>query len=222
MASSPGRANTSHASMDIDEGDPTQNGQTLTNPLFTPSGTAPPTNYPQNKTDSETPPQVLTQREECPNLYETDDNEPPADSDPECPNVTLSAAEKRELRCPWARSLIDTSNSDVESSKKWCLKGLLTLVDIGNEYYIAKFANADDFHHVLMQGPCMIGENYLTIRRWKPNFDPFTDEAKVLMAWIRIPELSMEYFHEGFLRRVGSLVGRVIRVDRTTIVADRG
>ncbi|KAL8141026.1 hypothetical protein V2J09_007047 [Rumex salicifolius] len=104
----------------------------------------------------------------------------------------------------------------------WSLKGTLSLIDIGNAHYVARFSNADDYIHVLSEGPWMIGDNYLVIRRWMPNFDPFSDKTKVLTAWIRIPGLSLEYFHGGFLKRLGSLIGKVTKVDATTLKADRG
>jgi len=45
-----------------------------------------------------------------------------------------------------------------------------------------------------MQGSWMIGDNYLTIRKWVPNFVPDEEPIRKLMAWIRIPNISMEYF----------------------------
>ncbi|KAL8167113.1 hypothetical protein V2J09_008612 [Rumex salicifolius] len=130
------------------------------------------------------------------------------------PTVRQAVNEKRELQRPWARSLIihlfdrDPVYIQLERQleQKWALKGTLTLVDIGNDYYIAKFTNKDDFYHVQTQGPWMIGGNYLMIRRWTTNFNPYQDVAQVLTAWIRMLGLSMEYFHEGYLRQLGSLV----------------
>ncbi|KAL8159842.1 hypothetical protein V2J09_001379 [Rumex salicifolius] len=55
-----------------------------------------------------------------------------------------------------------------------------------------------------------------------PNFDPFSDKAKILTSWVRIPGLSLEYFHGEFLKRVGGIIGKVIRVDATTLKADMG
>ncbi|KAL8138045.1 hypothetical protein V2J09_004046 [Rumex salicifolius] len=56
----------------------------------------------------------------------------------------------------------------------------------------------------------MIGDNYLMIHRWKPNFDPFSDKVKILAAWIRIPGLSLDTSMRGSYRAW------------TTLQADRG
>ncbi|XP_010684971.1 uncharacterized protein LOC104899471 [Beta vulgaris subsp. vulgaris] len=72
------------------------------------------------------------------------------------------------------------------------------------------------------EGPWMIGESYLTIRRWVPNF--IADEApiKTLTAWVRIPHLSVEYFDKQILHKIGSKIGKVIKIDRNTESMDRG
>ncbi|KAL8161239.1 hypothetical protein V2J09_012728 [Rumex salicifolius] len=53
---------------------------------------------------------------------------------------------------------------------KWKPKGEFTAIDIGFEYYVIKFQNMEDLAHVMANGPWLIGENYLTIQRWRPNF----------------------------------------------------
>ena len=80
----------------------------------------------------------------------------------------------------------------------------------------------EDYDFVLTQGPWMIGDSYLTIRRWVPNF--VSDEApiKTLTAWVRIPHLSIEYFDKQVLHKIGVKIGRVVKIDRNTESMDRG
>lgn len=68
----------------------------------------------------------------------------------------------------------------------------------------------------------MIEDNYLTIRKWVPNFIPDEAPIKVLTAWVRIPNLSVEYFDGNFLHKIGSKIGKVLRIDKTTANAERG
>ncbi|XP_021757939.1 uncharacterized protein LOC110722976 [Chenopodium quinoa] len=56
--------------------------------------------------------------------------------------------------------------------KKWNIRGELSLTDIGCDYYIARFTNQADYNYVLTQGPWLLDDNYLTIRKWIPNFVP--------------------------------------------------
>lgn len=105
--------------------------------------------------------------------------------------------------------------------RKWSHKGDLTLTNIGFKFYIARFTNAD-YQHFLTQGPWMIDDNYLTIRKWIPNFILDDNPPKALTAWVRIPHLAVEYFDSTFLKKIGSKIEKILRIDKTTVQAMRG
>lgn len=71
----------------------------------------------------------------------------------------------------------------------------------------------------------MIGDNYHHVQRWKPIFmAEKAKKAKItsLPVWVRILLLPIEYYSEGWLRRVGNRIGRMIKVDATTLIPSRG
>lgn len=162
----------------------------------------------------------------------SDDDEMPVDmiDDPKCPIILLSKEEKKRLRQPWKHALIiKMFNGKIgymslikRLKRKWELKGGLTLTDIGHEYFIARFSLLEDYNHVISQGPWMLDDNYLTIRKWVPNFIPDDLPMRYLTAWVRIPNLSVEYFDKDFLKRLGSKIGKVTRIDHNTALAQRG
>lgn len=163
---------------------------------------------------------------------ESDDDMPSEDldEDSKCPVILLSKEEKKTLRKPWKISLIikmfDKNIGYMtlmrRLSKKWQLKGEFSLTDVGCSYYIDRFSNLEDYNHVLLNGQWLIDDHYLTIRTWVPNFIPDNEPIKFLTAWVRIPHLAVEYFDSSFLHRVGSKIERVIKVDKTTAMAERG
>lgn len=77
--------------------------------------------------------------------------------------------EKRRLRQPLKRDLIikmfDSKIGYMSLMKRLKRKGGLILTDIGHEYFIARFSCIDDYNYVLTQGPWMLDDNYLTIRK---------------------------------------------------------
>ncbi|PWA44555.1 hypothetical protein CTI12_AA523610 [Artemisia annua] len=105
--------------------------------------------------------------------------------------------------------------------QKWSLKGSLSLIDIGYDYYVAKFTNMDDYNYVLTQGPWMINDGYLTVRKWVHDFVPDDSPLRFLTAWIRIPFLSVEYLDANFLKRLRDKIGKIVRVDHTTATVER-
>ena len=162
----------------------------------------------------------------------SDDDEFPEGmiDDPKCPIILLSKEEKKRLRQPWKHALIiKMFNSKIgymslmkRLKRKWELKGGLTLTDIGHDFFIARFSCLDDYNHVLTQGPWMFEDNYLTIRKWIPNFIPTDCPMRFLTAWVRIPHLSVEYFDQAFLNKIGNKIGKVMRIDQNTAFAQRG
>ncbi|KAJ8435311.1 hypothetical protein Cgig2_026403 [Carnegiea gigantea] len=119
-----------------------------------------------------------------------EDDEPPEFDDPTCPTILLTAQEKRILRELWRNALIirmfDKGIGFLQLKRrlktKWALKGDFSLIDIGHEYYVTRFTNMDDYEHVMMNGPWMLGDNYV-VREWVPNFVPEEDTITRLMAW---------------------------------------
>lgn len=105
---------------------------------------------------------------------------------------------------------------------KWSIKGELALTDIGCQYYIDRFTNEADYQYVQTQVPWLIDDKYLTILKWVPNFVSDEPPINVLTAWVRIPNLSVEYFDINFLHQIGSKIGKDLRMDKTTTQAERG
>ena len=68
----------------------------------------------------------------------------------------------------------------------------------------------------------MIFNHYLTVSQWQPNFDPNQNLLRNLLVWVRMPCLPIEYFDYNFLMRVGSKLGKPVKVDDSTSVVSRG
>lgn len=68
----------------------------------------------------------------------------------------------------------------------------------------------------------MIGDNYLHVQRWRPNFCAMDAKISSLPVWVRFPDIPLEYFDEEWLRRVGDELGKTIKVDNTTRATTRG
>lgn len=161
-----------------------------------------------------------------------DDDLGPEDLEPDdrCPVILLTKEEKKQMRQPWKNSLIikmfDGNLGYMglmrRLKKKWNIRGELALTDIGHKYFIARFTNKADYNYVVTQGPWMLDDSYLTIRKWVPNFVPDDSPITVLTAWVLIPNLAVEYFDINFLNKIGSKIGKVLRVDRNTAQAERG
>ncbi|CAN1163136.1 Putative ribonuclease H protein At1g65750 [Linum perenne] len=103
----------------------------------------------------------------------------------------------------------------------WGKKGRLWVWDIGYGHYVAKFMEAEDYERALFEGPWMVGDHYIVSEEWRPNFEPAHAQVNNLRVWVRLPNLSIEYFDAAILRLIGDRIGRTIRIDHTTLTGTR-
>ncbi|XP_017972900.1 PREDICTED: uncharacterized protein LOC18612588 [Theobroma cacao] len=160
--------------------------------------------------------------------FESDEDE--FRSDIEGPYISLTRADKERIRKPWRKTLtIKLLGRDISYTylcnrvkQLWSLKGEFQAVDLDNGYYCFKFSNKSDHRHVLSKGPWIIADHYLTIRRWSPGFR--SDEASIdsVAAWIRLPGMPLEFYDKEMMSKIGNLLGKTLKIDRTTSYAISG
>ncbi|KAI9098546.1 hypothetical protein K1719_025171 [Acacia pycnantha] len=90
----------------------------------------------------------------------------------------------------------------------WKLKGSYQMVDMEGGFYCTTFALEEDYIKVLTGGPWMVYGAYLTVQPWSLEFDAKTGAISKVVAWIRIPGLSIRYYHKSTLRAIGALFGK--------------
>lgn len=80
----------------------------------------------------------------------------------------------------------------------------------------------EDYDLVLDKGPWFIGEHFLSIRPWIPNFRSCSADVSSIAVWVRLTELPIEYYQVEALKEIGSTIGKVLRIDTHTALEARG
>lgn len=142
------------------------------------------------------------------------------------PTVALEPFECQTLWQPWKRALILKLIGRNISLKQrlqdlWCFRWGFELVDLDGGYFIVRFYSKVNYDHALSQGPWITSGHYLTIIKWRPNFDPLTAMISSTSVWVHFPNLPIEFFNEEVLRRIGNLIGHTVKIDPTTISTAR-
>ncbi|KAF7844636.1 putative RNA-directed DNA polymerase [Senna tora] len=109
--------------------------------------------------------------------------------------------------------------------KLWQRKGSgpSQIIDLENGYFAVSFTNQDDYLYAFQEGPWLIADHYLIVQRWRPNFDPYNgNEVTKIAAWVRVPNLPLEFYNAKCLCRVGNLIGKTLKIDPTTSITSRG
>ncbi|BFG35690.1 hypothetical protein CerSpe_219640 [Prunus speciosa] len=146
------------------------------------------------------------------------------------PSIQFSERAMERLCKPWQNALIikllgrsHTYNYlHARLQQKWSLKGGWKLVDLVNDYFVVKFELEDDLNFVLTGGPWIIAGQYLVMQKWRPGFCPATAKITRMAAWIRVSALQLECFDVWSLKRIGNLVGKLLKIDSLTTSQNRG
>lgn len=145
-------------------------------------------------------------------------------------NVIPSKKEEKRLRRPWKKTLIIKllgKKIGFGFLKKkidaiWANAGTVQLIDLGNEFFLARLSTLEDFEFALTGGPWMIFDHYLTVRQWQEDFNLHLEGISKIAAWVRFPDLPIEFYDQEFLTIMGNKIGKTLKVDLTTTMQTRG
>lgn len=99
------------------------------------------------------------------------DSEDEGEDDARCPRVRFSAAEKASFWKPWRFSMIckvlgKRVGFNFLASKLykfWQRNGTMKLIDLSNDFYLARFLNRGDYLAALQGGPWMVADHLLSV-----------------------------------------------------------
>ncbi|XP_023888176.1 uncharacterized protein LOC112000309 [Quercus suber] len=144
--------------------------------------------------------------------------------------VKFSKELKQKIRSPWYKALIvkvygrpvGLSFQQNKLLSLWRPAGRLDCVDLSHGFFLTRFSLREDYEVTLKRGPWFIGEHFLSIRPWEPDFSPATANVSSVAVWIRLNELPIEYYHAEALLQIGKAIGNVLRVDTHTASETKG
>ena len=93
---------------------------------------------------------------------------------------------------------------------------------LGNGFFLTRLSLREDYENILKRGPWFIGEHFLSIRPWEPDFRSETASVTSVAVWVRLNELPIEYYNSEALYHIGKTIGNVLRVDTQTAKEARG
>ena len=100
--------------------------------------------------------------------------------------------------------------------------GRMDCIDIGNDFFLIKFELQSDLEVVLKEGPWFVGQHFLAIRKWEPEFKAEEASLSFVAVWIRLFELPIEFYDPIILKKIGRAIGLVLHIDTHTANGARG
>lgn len=146
------------------------------------------------------------------------------------PEIPLTDEEWETWSKPWRHTLIvkvlgKRVNFQVMENKlqrSWVKVGKIKIIDAADDYYLVCFTAKEDYMHALFEGPWKVADHYLVVQHWRPFFSLTAEMSQKIAVWIHISKLPIELCNERFLRRIGSSLGTMLKVDKLTSLHSRG
>ncbi|KMT00122.1 hypothetical protein BVRB_1g019440 [Beta vulgaris subsp. vulgaris] len=154
---------------------------------------------------------------------------PPCMSNEDSIFVPISEEEYVDISEPWKNALIckivgrsfSKEFLTIELAKLWQWKGNLKLITLGKGFYSVKCPDADTCATVLAGGPWNILGSHIWVQYWEPGFKPSQAKINTVPRWVMLPELPIEFFNQKMLEKIGSTLGRVLKVDAHSLSGER-
>ncbi|XP_058725648.1 uncharacterized protein LOC131596932 [Vicia villosa] len=104
----------------------------------------------------------------------------------------------------------------------WVRKGVITIINLSNEYFLVTFTNDDDRNAALKKFHWFVYDHYLTVKEWSPNFHQGSGTIEKVEVWVRIAGLPIEYYDPRVLKFMGNRIRKSLKVDKNTLLQGRG
>lgn len=101
--------------------------------------------------------------------------------------------------------------------KLWSRVQPYELIDLQNDHFLVRFLEMRNYDFVLNNGHWVLFRHYLTIQKWRPEFNQFENPIKRIAIWIRVPGLPIEYYEEHLLWKIGNAVVKILKFYMNTI-----
>nr|XP_023906017.1 uncharacterized protein LOC112017803 [Quercus suber] len=138
--------------------------------------------------------------------------------------------ELKEIQRPWARALIvkvygrATGLNFLQAKllSMWKPVGRLEVADIEHGFFLVRLSLREDVENVLKKGPWFVGDHFLSVRPWEPDFKPDSANVSSIAVWIRLSGLPIKYYNAKALQHIGKAIRNVLRIDTFTAAESRG
>ncbi|KAL8511866.1 hypothetical protein ACS0TY_018340 [Phlomoides rotata] len=114
----------------------------------------------------------------------------------------------------------DKPYSTFELGKKlhevWHMKGNLELIPHTRGYYTIRFSLLEDRDRIFKMRHWLLQPGAFHLQSWVQDFNPNMVCSSLARVWVRIMDLSMEYWQPSIHEAIASAFGTLIRIDDRT------
>lgn len=95
----------------------------------------------------------------------------------------------------------------------WGISSEIRVVPLGKGFYNIQFLNLEEKTRVFSRSVWNLNPGSISLRRWTPDFNPYKLNSSIAEVWVRIYELSLEYWSPKLILGIASAVGNPVKID---------
>lgn len=103
----------------------------------------------------------------------------------------------------------------------WKLRGSVEMLDVGPNLFIVWNLEQAKREEILTIGPWKVAGQFMSIRKWFPEFDPST-YVDTAITWVRVQNLPPQFYRESILLQIACGLGEPIKTDANIFWKERG
>ncbi|XP_026662514.2 uncharacterized protein LOC103712550 [Phoenix dactylifera] len=138
--------------------------------------------------------------------------------------VEIPSEEGELARAAWRDTMVIVRSAGCRVPVEWiCRVRVVGKLDydveeflMSNETFAFRFRTGSDREAAMEAGPWLVASQLLAMERWRPNFVPDDRQLSRLVVWLKLPNLSMEYWTKGLIWNIAVKAGRPLALDKIT------
>lgn len=152
------------------------------------------------------------------------------DGNPLLPKLSVDPTFLEQLSDPWRKAIVikllgrsvGFKALKLCIEKLWKPRGEMSVLDLGNDYFLVKFDLKKYLNMVISGRPWLVQGHYLTMRISTPDFNPNISSIELTLAWVRFPNLLVIYYDNDFIRALAMAIGTPVQIDENTSLDLKG
>lgn len=104
----------------------------------------------------------------------------------------------------------------------WRLQNQWKVIPLGRGFFNIQFGSSEDRGRASTHGIWNVKPGTLRLTRWTPNFNPYKLSTSITQFWIRIYELSIEYWYSSVILGIARAIGVPLKIDERSLNGSLG
>lgn len=122
-----------------------------------------------------------------------------------------------KISLPKGASPLNNQALYIKLNSAWCISSGFKVTPIGRGFYCLRFKSKEDQNRAWLYGSINLNPGSFMLQPWSKDFNPARQKQTTYHVWIRLHEVTQEYWDPQLLISIASLVGIPKAIDPSTM-----